>query len=330
MVRICCILPLPCFLLSTRVVQFTIFVCRSYPSSTWLRMLSTVTCSKWEAMKALATPCRNFNQAAMLTSRHRLAALALSNQGSRYRLAALALALSNQGAMSTSQPTLSSLGMVKCHTRRGLPRRPALLPLALRLILKSRAHHRRRSLQKTQQGANKSISSRLSSDSVIWFVDICSLHVLQSPTHASENDSCVCRSPEEYQADDRQQQQECKEMHLNCSRLQWTYKSHPKSEDCWSVLMLSFLNLFFTSHRYAKHVSFDNRFTFYQKLRPEHSGDHGDCEDTMMDDDTDHLSVSWCYKPWTIPRQSAGTWVISWGNLADLIPHIHLKSLVVN
>ena len=56
--------------------------------------------------------------------------------------------------------------------------------------------------------------------------------------------------------------------------------------------MLSFLNLFFTSHRYAKHVSFDNRFTFYQKLRPEHSGDHGDCEDTMMDDDTDHLSVS--------------------------------------
>lgn len=106
--------------------------------------------SKWEAMKTFTCPSRHFDQAAMLTSRH---------------LCLTALAPSNQGAMLTSQPTLStipwSLGMVmmKClimrwsRRRRGPPRRPALLPLALPfLILMSRAHHRR-SLQKPKQGA---------------------------------------------------------------------------------------------------------------------------------------------------------------------------------
>ena len=70
--------------------------------------------SKWEAMKTFTCPSRHFDQAAMLTSRH---------------LCLTALAPSNQGAMLTSQPTLStipwSLGMVmmKCLIMRWSRRR---------------------------------------------------------------------------------------------------------------------------------------------------------------------------------------------------------------
>lgn len=62
--------------------------------------------------------------------------------------------------------------------------------------------------------------------------------------------------------------------------------------------MLSFPNMFFTSHRSigmqrisALTIGY-NRFTWYQKLRPEDSGDHGVCPDTLMDEDTDHISLS--------------------------------------